>query len=106
MAVVARLGARRAVWRSLPLEAPPNPLQRGSRSMAIASWACGYGSDGASDGDGRTWEAVCAVDPATHPNEQGGGIFKRLTASLLKVLCDEGVAHVFNTPHERSVRVT
>jgi GNAT superfamily N-acetyltransferase len=51
---------------------------------------------------GRTWDAVRAVDTATHPDHQGRGIFKRLTTSSLEALRDEGIAHVFNTPNEQS----
>ena len=52
--------------------------------------------------DGRRWEAVRAVDTATHPAYQGRGIFRRLTTSSLETLTAEGVAHVFNTPNEQS----
>jgi GNAT superfamily N-acetyltransferase len=51
---------------------------------------------------GHRWEAVRAVDTATHPDYQGRGIFRRLTTSSLEKLHDEGVAHVFNTPNEQS----
>jgi GNAT superfamily N-acetyltransferase len=50
----------------------------------------------------RTWEAVRAVDTATHPDHQGRGIFRQLTTSSLEVLREQGVAHVFNTPNARS----
>jgi GNAT superfamily N-acetyltransferase len=52
--------------------------------------------------DGRCWDAVRAVDTATHPDYQGRGIFRRLTTSSLEVLAEQGVAHVFNTPNEQS----
>lgn len=52
--------------------------------------------------NGRAWEAVRAVDTATHPDHQGRGIFRLLTTSSLDVLRDQGVAHVFNTPNEQS----
>jgi GNAT superfamily N-acetyltransferase len=51
---------------------------------------------------GWRWDAVRAVDTATHPEYQGRGIFRLLTTSSLAVLRDEGVAHVFNTPNEQS----
>jgi GNAT superfamily N-acetyltransferase len=51
---------------------------------------------------GRSWDAVRAVDTATHPEYQGRGIFRRLTTSSLEVLREQGVAHVFNTPNEQS----
>jgi GNAT superfamily N-acetyltransferase len=52
--------------------------------------------------DGRRWDAVRAVDTATHPDHQGRGIFRRLTTSSLEVLAEQGFAHVFNTPNEQS----
>lgn len=51
---------------------------------------------------GERWDAVRAVDTATHPDYQGRGIFRRLTTASLEVLRDAGVAHVFNTPNEQS----
>ena len=51
---------------------------------------------------GRRWDAVRAVDTATHPDYQGRGIFRQLTTSSLETLTAEGVAHVFNTPNEQS----
>jgi GNAT superfamily N-acetyltransferase len=51
---------------------------------------------------GHRWEAVRAVDTATHPDYQGRGIFRRLTTSSLEKLHEEGFAHVFNTPNEQS----
>jgi GNAT superfamily N-acetyltransferase len=51
---------------------------------------------------GRRWDAVRAVDTATHPEYQGRGIFRRLTTSSLDALRAEGVGHVFNTPNEQS----
>jgi GNAT superfamily N-acetyltransferase len=51
---------------------------------------------------GRRWDAVRAVDTATHPDYQGRGVFRRLTTSSLEVLAEEGVSHVFNTPNAQS----
>jgi GNAT superfamily N-acetyltransferase len=51
---------------------------------------------------GRSWDAVRAVDTATHPEYQGRGIFRLLTTASLDTLRGEGVAHVFNTPNEQS----
>jgi GNAT superfamily N-acetyltransferase len=51
---------------------------------------------------GRMWDAVRAVDTATHPEYQGRGIFRLLTTTSLETLRDEGVAHVFNTPNAQS----
>lgn len=50
----------------------------------------------------RTWDAVRAVDTATHPHFRGRGIFHRMTMSSLEELRDQGVAHVFNTPNEQA----
>jgi GNAT superfamily N-acetyltransferase len=51
---------------------------------------------------GRRWDAVRAVDTATHPDHQGRGIFRRLTVDSLETLAGEGVGHVFNTPNDNS----
>jgi len=53
-------------------------------------------------GRGRTWEAVRAVDTATHPDHQGRGIFKALTLHALGEVEDDGVDFVFNTPNDQS----
>ena len=50
----------------------------------------------------RRWEAVRAVDTATHPDYQGKGIFRMLTTSSLDALHEMGIEHVFNTPNEQS----
>lgn len=52
--------------------------------------------------DGRTVEAVRAVDTATHPDYQGQGIFSLLTRHALDELAEAGIGFVFNTPNERS----
>jgi GNAT superfamily N-acetyltransferase len=51
---------------------------------------------------GRRWDAVRAVDTATHPEYQGRGIFRRLTTSSLDAAARGGRRHVFNTPNEQS----
>ena len=48
---------------------------------------------------GQRWDAVRAVDTATHPEYQGRGIFRRLTTASLEVPREDGIAHVFNTPN-------
>ncbi len=53
-------------------------------------------------GQGRTWEAVRAVDTATHPDHQGRGIFKALTLHALEHVKADGVDFVFNTPNDQS----
>ena len=52
--------------------------------------------------DGSTFDAVRAVDTATHPDWQGKGIFTRLTLGALPDLQADGVANVFNTPNDKS----
>ncbi|HEY8545437.1 MAG TPA: GNAT family N-acetyltransferase [Acidimicrobiales bacterium] len=52
--------------------------------------------------NGRSVEAVRAVDTATHPDHQGKGIFSLLTRHALDELGDLGIDFVFNTPNERS----
>lgn len=54
------------------------------------------------DHQGRTVEAVRAVDTATHPDYQGKGIFSLLTRHALEELKADGTGFVFNTPNERS----
>ena len=51
---------------------------------------------------GEQWEAVRAVDTATHPDFQGRGIFRRLTMQSIECLRERDVAHVFNTPNDNS----
>lgn len=50
---------------------------------------------------GRQFEAVRAVDTATHPEFQGMGVFSRLTRTALEAL-DGQVDLVFNTPNQSS----
>lgn len=51
---------------------------------------------------GRLYNAVRAVDTATHPQFQGKGIFKKLTLGLVKECTNAGVDFVFNTPNKQS----
>jgi N-acetylglutamate synthase-like GNAT family acetyltransferase len=51
---------------------------------------------------GQTFEAVRAVDTATHPKYQGRGIFKKLTLELLDYCSREKWHFVFNTPNNSS----
>jgi GNAT superfamily N-acetyltransferase len=53
------------------------------------------------DAAGRPFQAVRAVDTATHPDFQGMGVFSRLTLAALEALRDE-VDLVFNTPNNAS----
>lgn len=51
----------------------------------------------------RSWEAVRAVDTATHPDHRGAGIFRSLTLHAVDRLRDEGVVDlIFNTPNDQS----
>jgi GNAT superfamily N-acetyltransferase len=52
--------------------------------------------------DGRIRRAVRAVDTATAPDQQGRGIFRRLTLAAIDDLRTEGVDFVFNTPNDKS----
>lgn len=52
--------------------------------------------------DGRPRRAVRAVDTATAPDQQGRGIFRRLTTTAVEELRAEGVDFVFNTPNVQS----
>lgn len=51
---------------------------------------------------GATFDAVRAVDTATHPDYQGRGLFTRLTLHAVDELRAEGVDFVFNTPNDQS----
>jgi N-acetylglutamate synthase-like GNAT family acetyltransferase len=48
------------------------------------------------------YQAIRAVDTATHPGHQGKGIFKKLTLQQLELCKQQGVHFVFNTPNEQS----
>ncbi|HEY9005615.1 MAG TPA: GNAT family N-acetyltransferase [Ohtaekwangia sp.] len=50
----------------------------------------------------QSFEAIRAVDTATHPDYQGKGIFSKLTYSLLDECKANGWHFVFNTPNEKS----
>ncbi len=53
--------------------------------------------------DGKnTFQAVRAVDTATHPDHQGKGIFKKLTLQLVDECTASGTHFVFNTPNGQS----
>lgn len=51
---------------------------------------------------GKIYDAIRAVDTATHPEHQGKGIFKKLTLQQIEMCKKEGVHFVFNTPNEQS----
>jgi GNAT superfamily N-acetyltransferase len=46
---------------------------------------------------------VRAVDTATHPDQQGRGIFRTLTLGALAELAGTGAAFVYNTPNRQSL---
>ena len=50
----------------------------------------------------RSYEAVRAVDTATHPDFQRRGLFRRLTLELVRRVEKEGISFVFNTPNAKS----
>jgi GNAT superfamily N-acetyltransferase len=52
--------------------------------------------------NGQIFQAVRAVDTATHPKYQGKGIFKKLTLSLVNFCKESGHQFVFNTPNKQS----
>lgn len=54
------------------------------------------------DGSGRTYRAVRAVDTATDPDYQGRGIFRTLTMAAIEDLRAEGTDFIFNTPNDQS----
>lgn len=53
--------------------------------------------------EGRTLEAVRAVDTATHPDYRRLGIFSTLTSQVVDEVRDSGVDLIFNTPNEYSM---
>lgn len=50
----------------------------------------------------KIYDAIRAVDTATHPEHQGKGIFKKLTLAQLELCKKEGTHFVFNTPNTQS----
>ncbi len=50
----------------------------------------------------KIYNAVRAVDTATHPQHQGKGIFKKLTLQLVEECRAEQVDFIFNTPNASS----
>lgn len=50
----------------------------------------------------KTYQAVRAVDTATHPSYHGKGIFKKLTLQLVEQCKEDGVDFIFNTPNKSS----
>jgi len=50
----------------------------------------------------RDLSLVRAVDTATDPDQQGKGLFKRLTLDAVRLLTADGVDAVFNTPNDQS----
>lgn len=52
--------------------------------------------------ENKNYQAIRAVDTATHPEHQGKGIFKKLTLAQLELCKKEGTHFVFNTPNSQS----
>jgi GNAT superfamily N-acetyltransferase len=52
---------------------------------------------------GHPFQAVRAVDTATHPAYQRQGIFSTLTRQAIEELAQEGVHFIFNTPNQYSL---
>lgn len=50
----------------------------------------------------QVYQAIRAVDTATHPAHQGKGIFKKLTLQQLEACKAAGIHFVFNTPNSQS----
>ena len=61
---------------------------------AFMNWRWQFGN--------QVWNAYRAVDTATHPNQQGKGIFKKLTLQALEEIQQKGDCFVFNTPNDQS----
>ena len=53
-------------------------------------------------GEKGIYNAVRAVDTATHPDHQGKGVFKKLTLTLVDFCKNHGDDFVFNTPNHQS----
>lgn len=52
----------------------------------------------------QTVDAVRAVDTATDPDFQGKGIFRTLTMAAVESCKNEGIAFVFNSPNQISIK--
>lgn len=50
----------------------------------------------------RIFNAVRAVDTATHPDYQGRGLFRKLTLQLVDTCEEEELDFIFNTPNKKS----
>ncbi len=51
----------------------------------------------------RQYEALRAVDTATHPRNQGKGVFRTLTLKLVDECAAAGLHFIFNTPNKYSL---
>lgn len=54
-------------------------------------------------GDGKSVDAVRAVDTATHADYRRRGLFSQLTQHAIEQLREDGVGFIFNTPNESSL---
>lgn len=78
--------------KSLVLVAEENGSIIGVR--AFMRWNWNY--------NGKIFSGFRAVDTATHPEQQGRGIFKKLTLNAVQVSIKSGGNFVFNTPNDKS----
>lgn len=53
--------------------------------------------------DGHTFQALRAVDTATHPDWQGKGLFKKLTLQMIEAQKLNQKDFIFNTPNKQSL---
>jgi GNAT superfamily N-acetyltransferase len=51
----------------------------------------------------KTYNALRAVDTATHPEWHGRGVFRQLTSTLVSSSASKGLDFIFNTPNKRSL---
>lgn len=91
-----------AFWRWKHIENPfgPSPVivaEDSGRLVGVRAFMRWQWTDGK-----QTYDAIRAVDTATHPDYQGRGIFKKLTLGLLELSRQENLQFVFNTPNNKS----
>ncbi|SHF91513.1 Acetyltransferase (GNAT) domain-containing protein [Salegentibacter echinorum] len=78
--------------KSIVLIAEENSQIIGVRALMRWQWQQGE----------MKYEALRAVDTATHPKHQGKGIFKKLTLQAIEIAKKNGDHFIFNTPNEQS----
>ena len=75
------------------LVAETNEQLTGVRAMMQWKWQKGH----------ELFNALRAVDTATHPDHQGKGVFSVLTQKSVVLAKEEGVNFIFNTPNRKSL---